>query len=492
MSIHAFDAARMNGYRGFFLLPDLEPSKRITNMSRAVVCQKVQWLYDNFDALRVAVDALTREEVGTGLWPSFKSSSREFNRRATNLFHNNLKDPRFFDLSAKRNFYEAQWLFLRYRMRYGECFAQEVTNPDTHATLLNFINPWRIGNPTGSAVETEWQDGILTDRFGRALTYRVLNKERDAVEADVAALDIIHFHTTFDIDQQRAMSPLTPVVSKLFTIDDIERAETSGVLLRTKLAYAFENLDDGAQSLLDNTPGTEKVQELKTPNGTIQIRRIRSQDGSGRDTEVLDLPARKKLVTVESNRAAGTVDFIQWLLGGLANCTLYPKDYVFHMGGLTQGTSVRMLGNRVKTIKNAARESLQTQFCEPFTRWWTWHRIMAGAFNGIEIPSDWWNVKWIFPADDSVDIGREGAMYDKRLKEGIMSPDDYYGMQGRDPEDVYEEIVDGYISRQTILDERRAENPNLDLDYASIFAPAQQRTIKDTEATEKIEVTEEK
>jgi capsid protein len=480
MSEHAFDAARRLGYRGMFIFPSLEPRRQLTAPTRESIAQKVSWLYNNVDPLRVAVDALTLEEVDTGIWPKATTSNPAFNRAATEAFHNKCQDPRFFHSAAIENYYTAQWLVRRSIMLHGELFGQ-LLRPDEASGLtsarLHFINGWRCANlPNNSRLDqSKWTDGVRLDRLGRAKEYRFLTEDKTG-KTDVLAEDILHFHDRFWTDQVRGVSPLAPVVQKLYSMDDIERAETSGTLLRTMLAYAIERKDDNTGTSL--LPGAIGVEEVTNADGSkLVIQKIVSNTGTAREVQVADIPAGQTLKVIESNRAASTVEFVKWLLQGVANCTLYPAEYVFNISGIGQGTVARMVQKRVQRVKNTVRQfQLIPQFCQPYYRFWLWQEIQAGTFNDIEggVPTDWWRVKHISPADDSVDIGREGKLFDDRLDSGKMSPALYHGMMGEDDEDVEDEIIAARIRRIRKLNEAKAANPDVadSLDYAAVFASA--------------------
>ena len=148
----------------------------------------------------------------------------------------------------------------------------------------------------------------------------------------------------------------------------------------------------------------------------------------------------------------------------MARSTLYPPEYVFNLAGLGQGTLVRLVQKRVQRIKNTVRQfQLGPQFCKRWITYWTWQRIASGRFDGVEggIPADWWKVKLIMPADDTVDVAREGKLYDQRLADGNMSPEDYHGMQGHDAEDVEDLVVAGAVRKARKIKEAMDENPDI-------------------------------
>lgn len=465
MTSSFIDAAKRNNYKGLFWFPDLEVTTRINNWTRSTINSKVQWLYNNVDPLRVAIDALTLEEVDTGIWAKATTSDPVFNKIVTDLFENENKDPRFFHSAGNENYYSAQWLIRRNIMLYGELFGQ-LLRPEIQGTpQVHFVNPWRIGNAQTQLDQSKWEDGLMLNKYGRAIQYRALNSDKTQF-TDLNHADVLHFHDKFLTDQVRGLSPLTPVVQKLFSLDDIERAEVSGVLLRTRLAYAIERKDNTSTGI--NIFGAADVQEIKNEDGSVVvIQKISSSDG--RDVEVAEVPSGQSIKVIESNRQAGTVDFLKWCLSGLSNCTLYPDEYVFSVANISQGTVARMVQKRVQRVKNTVRQfQLIPQFCDPFYRFWLWQKIKSGKL-GNDIPVDWWKVRHICPADDSVDIGREGKLFDSRLDSGKMSPELYHGMMGEDVEDVENEIIEARIRRMKKIAAANLANPEIKLDYDLIF-----------------------
>jgi hypothetical protein len=65
--------------------------------------------------------------------------------------------------------------------------------------------------------------------------------------------------------------------------------------------------------------------------------------------------------------------------------------------------------------------------------------IKAGMFDKVGVPDDWWKHKLMSDADKSVDIGREGKLYDDRVATGKMSIDSYHALGGEDAADVEDE-----------------------------------------------------
>lgn len=453
-------SARRGGYKGYFYFPQAGMNHRQQRRSRIKAAQDAEWLYRHSGAVRQVIDGLALDEVDTGLWPKADTSDETFNVALNEAFDNLWgQDARFFDGAKKVHFYSAQYLVRRHIRLHGELFAQ-LLRPEGGAVAprISFLPSHLCESDFFGQKDSPFTDGIMLDALGGPLAYRfaerVGNEEKIKV---VPADDILHFHDELLCGQLRGESALAPVLNKLFSIDDIERAASSGELLRTRIAYAISSQqDDGVPSLL---PGAVAVaeEEVQQPDGSVTktlIQRIVANDGT--EVDVADLPAGKKLEVVESGKSSSAVDWNHYLLNDVAYATKYPPSYVFNLAGLTQGTVVRMLQNRVqRIIRNIRFFQLEPQFCKRLWTFFTWQLISRGYFDKqrVAVPSDWWRMKVVNPADLTVDLGREGRLYDERFDSGKIDDDEYHGLRGRDADDVDRRVVRRWFKRQQILEE---------------------------------------
>jgi hypothetical protein len=269
------------------------------------------------------------------------------------------------------------------------------------------------------------------------------------------------------------MSPLTPAVRKLYSLDDMERAATSGELSRQRVAYQItkSNQDDDEPTLV---PGAEIVEttEVENPDGTksrLHIQRLTSKDGT--DIDIADLPPGRKIEMVESTKHGAAREWSEHMLTDIARCTKFPPVYVFFLGGLTQGTEVRMVNKRIQRRKTYIRQHLLVpQFCRRFYVFKLWQEIVRGRYDGIAggVPLDWWKHRWNYPADDSVDLAREAHVYDDRLDSGKISRRVYHAIQSEDWDDATTEIIDERIAIEKKIEDRRADLESRPPDYSSI------------------------
>jgi hypothetical protein len=473
---HSFDAARRGGYRGFFWFPTLNPAEQMQGMDRETIAEKNNWLYNNVGAMRAVVDGLALDEVDTGLWPKPATKSAAFNAAVKTAFTQQCGFHRSFSADGENNFFSGQMLVRKEVRLRGAAFGQKLRAGEGLASpSMHFLADWQCANAITTLDQSEWRDGRRDNRFGRALQWRFLTNRERTQWLDLDAADVIHFHDPFLIGQKRGISALAPVTGKMFSIHEIEKAETNGVLLRTRIAYAierkFEAADDGAPTLL---PGAVEVQEVDQDDGSkLIIQKIVAQDGA--EVEVADLSAGRSLKVVESAKSSEASGWIKELLADVARCTGYPAEYIFGLAGLTQGTLVRMAQQKVQRVVNTIRDfQIILQYIDEWWPFWLWQNIQAGTFDNVRggVPDEWWPYIVVRPRDLTVDMGREGRLYDERVATGKMPVGLYVGMlYGEDEEDFDDNIIrDAYRRRRRVREiaEELGEEP---METEQIFRP---------------------
>lgn len=481
--MRAFESAYASGFRGYFWFPSLDPVSQMPETDRVVVSKKINWLYNNAPWVRPVIDGLSLDEVDTGIWPKAVTSSPEFNKAATDRFHESWKDPRFFDSRQCESIYSAQLAVRRHIRLFGEHFGQFLRPDETHPfARVHFIPAYQVSAERGNE---RFPDAVRTDPLGAPLEYRIRVSDTPERYETVPAADLLHFHDPFWTGQKRAMAGLAPIASKLFKLDEIQTLMANGIQLRTMMAYAIERQrdDSGGPTPI---PGVVGREEVTNPDGSKTfVQQIVSP--TGQEVAVAEPPAGRTIKVLESNRPDEPLAFKHDILTDLAYCTGYPPAYVFALAQGNLGTEVRWLVRRVQTVKSTVRQfQLIPQFLEPAYRFRLWQDIKRGFFDDVGVPPDWYKAKWICPEDTSVDIGREGKLYDERLARGELSPEDYHGKTGRDASDVEDEVLATRARRHDKLDEintARAAQNKRPLTYEEVWPATSQAAANSAFAT---------
>jgi hypothetical protein len=471
MNEHAFDAARRRNYRGMFYIP-LSPREQMTDLTRDEAARKSNWLYNNVPEARPVIDGTALDIVDTGIWPKPSTPNPAFNARVKILWGQQCGFHKAFSADAEDNFYSAQYRIAREINLRGQCFGNKLRPGDAASCpSLQLIPSYQCGNPRNAENEG-WSGGRFNNKFGRALKWRFLKDPLGTKWQDVPGDDVIHFHNPFLIAQDHGMPLLTPVCRLLFTIDDIERVESTGVQMRSRVAYGIERqTDDHAGPTI--LPGADSATARTNEDGsTVIVQKVRAADGN--DAEIWESPTGRKPYVLESTKSSEATDWTKTIRTKIAYSTLFPPSYIYDLTDLTQGTGVRFSQGKVQRVLNTFRAfQMVPQLIEEWYPFWLWQNILMGNLDDVPggIPEDWWGYRVIMPANMSVDRG-DGKTFDDRLTRGVIPAGLYYGMIfGEDEEEMQREIIrNAYDKRQWNSEEALARNvPEIPIDQ--IFLP---------------------
>jgi hypothetical protein len=287
----------------------------------------------------------------------------------------------------------------------------------------------------------------------------------------VPADDMLHMHDGLLGGQVRGEPALTSVAKRLFKREDILAALTNGTLARERMGWALESQNGSTVPMA--LPDSGEVTTETAADGTkLTVQKIFGTNVRD-DIAIPEVPAGMKLNTVESSRPATQVrEFLDEILREAAWASKYPPDYIFFLAGLSQGTVVRLVIQRVQTMLNAGRQQLKL-FVHRWAVFDTWPRIRAGVFDGVQggIPDDWWKHKIMDFAPLTTDLGREGRLYSDRVASGQMSLERFHALAEEDPADVEDELFERVKIRLEKLKKLNTDAGS-SLEYSDLFRTA--------------------
>lgn len=466
-----YDAVSRNDLKGFFYFPTLNPTRQLPRLTRKVLRERIGYLYLNVPPVRMVIDGLAKDEVDTGLWPKWTTANPIFNKRATDDFHWTNHDPRFFSADGKNSFYTAQFNIRRCIRLYGDCFGQFLRPaPGRVRPTFNLVPGYRVDNFGDEPLSSGWTDGVLSDRLGFPQKYRVLDDESADGYSDVDEPDMLHFHDPFLPGQTRGEPALASCARRLFSREDILAALVNGTIARERQGFYIQHKGSGVGNL-EALPSGGEVSTVTNPDGTsYTVQKIFGADAQDQ-VDIPELNDGSELKMLESDRPAPPVrEFLDEILREVGWSTCYPPEYIYFLAGLGNGTAVRLIMQKVQGSINSAREFQLNEFVHRWAVYDTWQKIVAGAFDGIEggIPADWWKHEIKTPAPKSVDVGREGRLYNERVACGLMSIGAFHALAGEDASDVEDELIERVEARLKKLAKLNKDN-GTQLDYFSLW-----------------------
>jgi Phage portal protein, lambda family len=492
-----FEAADRRDYRtGWFYFPNLSPVEQMDKLSVHAVIERGDYLYHNCPPFRAAINGLALDEVGLGLWPSWTTSNPEFNKEVTEAFHAANSDPRSFSMDGRTDFYSAQLIIRILIRRYGDSFGQFVRQADRPTSNgfgsimpgMNLVPGYLVENAGDEEKDSRWVRGVLPDKFSRATKYRVLDKEGAQFSAsgqsgsvvsytDVPAEDMLQFFDPMVPGQLRGMPVATSIAKKMFRFEDVKRAIANGTLSREMLGFAIELEGDTGPGPAIKLPGAREVHveqidavgavDQETGEATSTPSKFTVQSFFGFDQQdrvvVPELRNGAKFRMLESNRpGTQTMEFLDSILRELAWASEYPPEWVFFVSSSRQGTVSRVVLQKANSIMNAKREfQLKPQFVTRWPIFWVWNGWIKPGRGKAAVPDDWYRFKVGGVRDMTVDIGREGRLYDERVSTNKMSIPTYHAMFGEDDNDVEDEnlaVIERRINKLNALNKKMGTN----------------------------------
>ena len=441
----AFEAAEHSVNRGIIMLNTVEPRRELPSQTRLELLKKARWLYNNVGVAAYLIEHLAQRAVGTGIVPKARTSNAEWNRMAERAFEDRAcAEAWAFDASAAVNFYGAQSLILRQVATDGDFFAQFLTT-DAGGARVRFIGGEAVGSTADSSDRSF--DGVLLDRFGAPISYRVITDRANGKYQDVPANEMLHFRHIRRAGYPRGASWLHNAAINLQDLSEILSYTKGAFKAAAQIGFSVTS-NEAAQiglgaKLAVGTDGDELSVE-RLYNGTL-------------------IPKLKPGESIQSfkNEHPGQSfePFVRYVISEVARGIGLPPEALMIFVGAS-GTEFRGLLEVAQNFLERLQQMLVDQFCRPFWKFWIYQEIQAGR---LPYPGDdWWQCEFIPPKKITVDNGRDGRLYSDLMDKGYMSWERYCNLHGLDAEAEEDDILQTYLRRKAKCDK-------LGLDVSDVF-----------------------
>lgn len=453
----AYEAAEnWNPNRQWVYMPTQHARKELTEGSRTLLLKKAFHIYNNFGAPARGIDGIARY-VGP-LSPKPMGGDAKWNRDVEERFENeNGTDPFAFDAAAEVNFYQAQPFLIRHMGLAGDVFWQRVQS-STGRAMVNFIPGENVGNAKTDLDQDRWHDGVMTDRMGKPVMFRVLTSPDGSTWTDVSADDLVQVRRAYRRGYTRAPSWLARAANHLYDIQEILGYEKTSTKLNSQVAFVI------------TSPTPQEIGLGGTKRQTAQA------DGSRLTVESLygtsAIPKLKPMEDIKSFKNEHPADnfevFLNYLMRDVAWGIGIAPELLWDITN-SGGANTRFLLEDAAIFFRELQDLLINSFCAPFYRFWLWSEIEAGR---ISNPGEkWWQCEWTPPPRVSVDFGRDGRLLSDLLQRGHISPQRYFSLQGLFGDREMEDTVRFYARRKKLV-QQVAEEEGIELSPEEVFPPA--------------------
>lgn len=393
---------------------DVDAGTRIRIMERARYWEK------NSPLAQKILDLIETNVVGTGIHPTPLSSSEQYNVASLKAWDGWTS---FADLTSRQNFYTLEAVIVRAMAVDGEMFVRLMVS-DNGRPRLQLIEAHRCKSmgklPPQYAGLTD-VDGVLINQFGRPEFYCFDNE--DGTYAVVPALEVVHFFEPARAGQYRGLSLFHSVLTTIHDQSDLQGYE----MLAAKKAASRSDVvktKEGAGISAEDIMAGDGVDVVKVDDATGEKY---YQTVLGAETVVLR--PGDELEQSKSERPSivmqGFFDYLdRRVCMGVGISYAAITDYAGNWGGAALRAAIAS-DNRFYSVRTST-------MLAGLQRIWD---FVTGTLNktlGVEVPSDWQNVRWQPPARSTVDVGRESRAVIEELRCGIRTYASTLGEQGED------------------------------------------------------------
>lgn len=432
----SFDAATYSTNRGYIPSYCTESSEELTGHALRRIRGHSRWLYNNTGYARV-INILANLIGYQQVQPA--TADKKWNRLAKDHWRNRTKSPATFDRTGKYNHALWQLQLNRARLKDGDILTV-LLEASTGAAQFLFYEANQIDDPrTGQKPDTI-QDGVVRDKFGKHIAYRIANSDDDT-GTRISTADGFLFADFERPGQIRGYPALAHAINDLIDLTEIDTDNKLGIKRRLfvglykKRAAAGQLPGATYASVGQEATGTTTTgPDGLTKNVMVNVEKV--FDGTG----IGGLQAGEEYATVESDQPGpNEAEFNKRILHKIAMGLGLTGNIIFSILGAG--------GPEVRFQMEILRRWLEVEMLRLLTAnqtiyyYWLIKEIARGA---LPYPDDdqYWKALYIPQADPTIDKGKEGRLQLEQLRVGAETFPHIWETAGEDFESQMEAQVE--------------------------------------------------
>lgn len=394
-------------------------------------------LYANNGVVKGAIDAKAQYAIGNSWIPVFKGTDKKWGKQAQDWLLN------WYEICSTTGNIDFQTLLYLNSVsmdRDGDIGIILTTNPNNYP-LLQAVPSHRIGNAGdekiveyGTYKGLEIVNGVIRNKQGRAVAYRVLTKDS---YKDVSAQTMSLLFDPSAFDQYRGLPIFSHAVSEFRQMGLSTEFELWGLLLASSIALIEHNEEGGP----DDDPS---MLYGSTNSTTGRPEGIGQQVMDGGMVRYFTSGSNSKLEQLNHDRPGPVWESFQDRLTRIALAGVnWPMSLTVE--AVSNGTA-----NRVEMQRAENSVSDRQSLLKPFARKAVTFAVSKAMENGdIPFNKEFW--KWTFttPKKLSIDIGRDRNARLKDYESGVLNLTQIVGEEGADLEShLYERAYEDALAIQ--------------------------------------------
>jgi capsid protein len=397
--------------------------KEITPAVRRALVNSSRDLADNSPVIRGLIERMVTYVVGTGIHPFSASKSERFKRQADAYWKRFARRP---DIRGGIDWAGLQAQEYRAELRDGDA-GHILTSDRNGFPAVYAVEGAQIGEPLTQGLGVF--DGVVIDDLGVPLAYQIRSEDslgaRNTTQVNASAF--VHKLNPERPGQIRGVPILAAALATARDVQDILSLEKAAVKESSGKTGVFKTAS-GELNVEDLLAG-----EIAGQDGESKTRHYREKAGP----EDIVLYAGDEYQQLSIDRPGPAWQgFMDFLAQTICLSAKIPPSVLLQIK--VGGADTR----RDLAAAKRAFELEQLRIANQDRKTWE-YVIGRGIDNGdlVNVPDDWREVDWQFPAAITVDAGREAQQDREDVKFGLFTRREYWGRYGYNPDEQEELVV---------------------------------------------------
>lgn len=448
-AVNQFDAARStgNGARPYrpVITDDIKRELR-TQDFRALLSHSRN-LYSNLGPARGAIVDKATYAVGRAWSPKFAGLDAEWGRTARDWLRTQWYP--LSNISAGMSDMVTDLLLMSIALDRDGDFGILLSSNGDNWPAYQIIPAHRIWSDASAPAPDgyRWDKGILYNRAGRAVRYRILTGHDMRGHIDVDARSFIHVYDPEWFDQGRGIPAFVHAILDLQDYQTIEGHERTASMIASAISLIEHNEDGGPD------PGDlRNALDLPTPPSAG----VTAETIQGGSIRYFKANSGGKLEAWQHDRPGDATDrFLDRLLRNAFAGINWPFELVWNAKD-SRGANIRgAYARAARTVQD--RQDLLRGVAKRVVGY-----AISKAIQRGDLPQspEWWKWNFTLPAHITVDAGYDAEADRKDYESGFKTMGDILAKFGKDIEEhleekaVEEKLIDAIAARHGINPER--------------------------------------
>jgi capsid protein len=453
-NLGGFDGANWwSSNRGYVYYPTLDSKKDLSCYDLYELRKKSRWAVNNIGFASRCIYG--KASMVGALTPVPQTLDTEWNLAALASFNRNASSPLTFDVGGRFDFWSCQPMITSCSDMDGDMLAV-FTETNSGIASCMFYEAHQVDNSSETKLDqSQWQDGVRTNPQGRPIGYRIVTGDDYGYfspgntgqrSVDIPASDAAFICKYRRPGRVRGEPALRHAVNNLVDRSEIMAFTKTSIKNASMIGYQIVRnapLWQGGPVLPPKGMGAgpNEITVYDSVTGLSKTLKAENPFGSGKQAE-MD-PGEEIKLLLDQRPHPNQTEFLNYLARDIAWGMDCSPDILWDIAKIG-GAQVRyVMADAKRTLIEPAQQLLADQFC---TRFWVYSiakEMKAGRLRKCEDP-EWFKVSWQPPADITVDIGRDGALYLDLHKAGLISLKRYHAQQGQN----WQKEVNDYLDER--------------------------------------------